>query len=231
MKMSNHLEQGTYLLTRDGTLIETELHVPSTKYESLGIQHLSSTDGDFLYKMGLIDFDELVSIVLYCFLEYINGAKIIGITDYIKFRQYAELKYAKNAAEALDEFSMIKDAVTLYEIQEDYPDFNSLDSKYFGYLSEQFCKVSRYGDLLEFRIKSDNFDWNKTIIDECLLKHIDDVRTCKINILKESNGTCKSYFMNVGIYEILEDDKKVLSSKEYVRIQSSDRISYKECDV
>lgn len=221
------LKPGTFLLDRNGNLTKTTLHVPSTKYMMLNIKHLSSTDGDYLYTHHFIDFDELVSIVLYCYIEYLETYEGTGsIIDQTKFIQYGELKYAPNAREALQEIGLA-DIKTLYDMKEDYPDFNSIDNKFYNYLCNNFVKVSVYGKSLEFRISSnDSFDWNKVIIDECLLKNYVYVKTLSISILKDFNGSCKSYFMNASIEDIIESDKIVLSSTKFNRQVKNGKIIY-----
>lgn len=222
------LGQGTHLLTRFGQLIKTDLHVPSTKFMEAGIRHLSPTDGQFLLDYGKIDFDDLVSIVLFNLIEFMPTGKVLEHSDYTRFKSFAELKWAPDASDALNEIGVVPNMSDLYDMQEDYPDFMTIDAKYYTMLCNDFCKVSRFNNSLEFRITSeDNFDWNKVIIDGCLLPHESEIKNCRINILKEINGgDCKAYFLDASLNDILEHDKAILSDEKLHRIQSGNKIEY-----
>ena len=77
----------------------------------------------------------------------------------------------------------------------------------------EFVKVSEFGKTIEFRISSnDDFDWNKVIIDDVLLKNSKVYDTFNINIVRESDKGYKAYFLNASLADILNNDNIVLSS-------------------
>lgn len=223
IKASTDLPEGSALLTRGGELIPVRFHVPSTTYMTRGIYRLSCTDGQFLYDQGIISKDDYTYIIrrdYYMFLtKYDNPGKsdddIISIVDSINFNAFAELRYAPFAKQYV---MTIKGTVgsIMYEV-DDYR-LLVLDDTMYPYLQNNFVKVSRFGNAVEFRINSNcKYDWNKTIIDKCILKYDTGGDTTKYTIIKEINDTCNVYFMNATLSEILEKDKIVLSSKLYRR--------------
>lgn len=222
---------GTWLLTNQGELIDIDLHVPSTTYESRGLYHLSCTDAQFLYGRGLISIEELKSIAIYCYIEYlrrvgISESDMIGIMDKVKFQKFAELSYAPH----VNKFIMSIEERwfdNLVDMASSYPSFGEINSKWYDYICNTYCKVSRFNNDIEFRITSRNgFDWNKVIIDDFILKNESSFKNCKFTILKEIGSKIKYYFMRVTLDQLLEEDKVVLSSKTVRRKVTGSSVVY-----
>ena len=226
------LKQGSYVVDRNGNIYDIGMHVPSTTYLSRGILHLSLTDADFLLSQGLITKDEATAIVLYCYKEFLEDEldiadpdEIISLTALTQFADYAETKWAPNARVILFKQNLR----TIREIEEQLkklPDFNQLNDKWYKYLKDNYCKVSRFGDVVEFRISSDGFDWNDVIIDKVILPYEKGSGNTRYNIVKESENGYQSYFMNATLNDILENDKAVLSSEFCDRKVVDRKVSY-----
>lgn len=237
IKSSINLDSGSYLLDRDGNLIPVTLHVPSTTYRDRGINHLSVTDAEFLWRaVNKITEDEARSIALFCFLEFLRNEEhrssgyVVSLLDISKFNNFAELRYAPQLRKyilllegSLDDLSLQLDSL---------PDFDDINDRWFKWLSNNYTKVSILGNYVEFRIGSDdNYNWNKIIIDDFILKYDkgDSFKTL-YTILRESSKGYKAYFQTATIDEILENDGAVLSSKNIRRKVINSRIVYEEID-
>ena len=96
--------------------------------------------------------------------------------------------------------------------------YDKLNKQWYNYLCNEFVKVSEFGKTIEFRISSnDDFDWNKVIIDDVLLKNSKVYDTFNINIVRESDKGYKAYFLNASLADILNNDNIVLSSTYFNR--------------
>lgn len=229
IKSSIQLNNGSYLLDRNGNLLAVKLHVPSTTYVSRGIERLSCTDGQFLYDQKLIDMDEFMSIALYnfwCFLQQDKNKKLsdsVTVSDCIEFNDYAELRYAPSVR---SKFMLISGTVQdIVSRLSKYPDFKNLNNKWYDYLKNEYVKVSVFNNSVEFRISSeDGFDWNSTIIDSVILE--DSNPAHRYTIVRESSKGYRAYFINATLSDILENDKVVLSSKLLNRKVVCGRVVY-----
>lgn len=214
---TNTLSSGSYLLTRDGDIIETVLHIPSTTYVNRGIEHLCPTDAEFLLNHGYISESDAKVILKYCLVEYLtneyrrDSTYPISMFDITSFISYADLKYAPTLKRILmTTFNNIRNNVTsLEEVR-----FIDLNDKWYTWAKNNFVKVSVFRDVIEFRISSDDgYDWNDTIIDHGILG-IGNSKNPKTRytIVRESSKGYKAYFINATLDEILENDHAVLSS-------------------
>lgn len=206
-------QYGTWLLSRRGDLIPVTLHVPSTTWTSRGLEYLAPTDGEFLYTQGKISEEELTSIVVTNFLHYLDDNKITeySITDVTSFHSYAELKYAPTARQIMMRF-IGGTTASLKNMLLDYTSFSALNQKWYSFLQNNYVKVSKFNNTLEFRISSDGYDWNENIIDDVLLNEDYDFSRCRINIVKETAAGYKPYFQNATLDDILSYDDTVMSS-------------------
>lgn len=206
-------QYGTWLLSRRGDLIPVTLHVPSTTWISRGLEYLAPTDGEFLYTQGKISEEELTSIVVTNFLHYLDDNKITeySITDVTSFNSYAELKYASTARQIMMRF-IGGTTASLKNMLLDYTSFSALNQKWYSFLQNNYVKVSKFNNTLEFRISSDGYDWNENIIDDVLLNENYDFSKCRINIVKETAAGYKPYFQNATLDDILSYDDTVMSS-------------------
>lgn len=204
---------GTWLLSRHGDLIPVTLHVPSTTWISRGLEYLAPTDGEFLYTQGKISEEELTSIVVTNFLHYLDDNKITeySITDVTSFNSYAELRYASTARQIMMRF-IGGTTASLKNMLLDYTSFSALNQKWYSFLQNNYVKVSKFNNTLEFRISSDGYDWNENIIDDVLLNENYDFSKCRINIVKETAAGYKPYFQNATLDDILSYDDTVMSS-------------------
>jgi len=216
------VEYGTWLLDRDGHMEPTLMHVPSTTYLGRGLKHLAPTDAEFLYKHGKITAEEAECIIKVCLVEFLTVEKNldqddrVGMTDMAMFNDYAELRYCSSFR---SKFMMMITTVGQITTDADDREFAELNKKWYPWLQNNFVKVSRFGDVVEFRISSeDGFDWNKVIIDYGILKSgFGDDPDIRYNILRESSEGYKSYFIDATLNDILSQDKMVLSSKQLRR--------------
>lgn len=206
-------QYGTWLLSRRGDLIPVTLHVPSTTWTSRGLEYLAPTDGEFLYTQGKISEEELTSIVVTNFLHYLDDNKITeySITDVTSFNSYAELKYAPTARQIMMRF-IGGTTTSLKNMLLDYTSFSALNQKWYSFLQNNYVKVSKFNNTLEFRISSDGYDWNENIIDDVLLNEDYDFSRCRINIVKETTAGYKPYFQNATLDDILSNDSAVMAS-------------------
>ena len=227
------LKQGSYVVDRKGKIYDIGMHVPSTTYLSRGIYHLALTDADFLLNQGLIDEDDATAIVLYCYKEFLENEcgitdpnKIIPLMKLTQFTDYAETKWARKARMIF----FNQNLRTIKEIDEkleDLPDFETLNNKWYKYLKDNFCKISVFGNAIEFRISSDNYDWNDVIIDDVILKYDSGKPyTTRYTIMKESDKGYQEYFSNATLEDILQNDKVVLSSQILDRKVINKRLKY-----
>lgn len=231
IKANTALSQGAYLLSRQGDIIPVNIHVPSTTYRDRGRNHLCPTDAEFLCEQGKISFEEALIICKVCLVEFLStelnydNNDEITIMDMSKFNSYAELRYAPTLRKYLMNYSdKIGNVYT--EGEEDI--FESLNAKWYPWLQNNFVKVSVFNNVVEFRISSnDNFDWNRVIIDDCILKYDPSTRSStKYTIVRESNKGYKAYFINATIDEILENDDVVLASKTLQRKVVAGELKY-----
>lgn len=220
IKSDTTLKQGSYVADRDGKIYDIGMHVPSTTYLGRGYLHLAPTDAEFLLNQGLISEEDALAITLYCcFAEFledemgISRDEVISLTALSKFLDYSEMKWAKNVRKIF----MSNQYRTIDEIEDaldSLTNFKDLQQKWYKYLQDNYIKISRYGNTVEFRISStDGFDWNDVVIDDIILKH-DNGRSArtKYNVMKESESGYKEYFFNATLNDILENDKIILSS-------------------
>lgn len=207
---TSKLNQGAYLLNRDGQLRSTVLHAPSTTYINRGLMFLSPTDADLLYALGKIPEYDVETILAYNFNYFLANEKhttkpsILYVTE---FTNWAELKYAPGVRDMfmkyIDSGTTPKDVDKL---------FNKLNRKWYSWLMNNFVKVSIIGDTVEFRITSeDGYDWNDIIIDDVILEY-DWTSKTRFNILKEDESGYRAYFFNATLDDILENDTVILSS-------------------
>ncbi len=219
-----NLKQGSYVVDRNGKIYDIGMHVPSTTYLGRGLIHLATTDAQFLLDQNLITEDEAKSIMLYCYEEFLEDEcgitdldQVIGLTTMSRFSDYAEMRWAPDARALFFGMSNIRTLGEIEELRSELPDFDTLNKKWYPYLQDNYCKISRFGNVVEFRISSnDGFDWNKVIIDKVILK-FDSGKpyTTRYNIARESDKGYQEYFYNATLEDILENDKVVLASKEY----------------
>lgn len=234
IKSNTTLKSGSYVADRDGNIYDIMMHVPSTTYLGRGYTHLAPTDVDFLLNQGMISRDEALAVILYCYIEFLEDEEGISDKDEViplhklsVFVDYAELKYTKNAKKLFfsNQYRSLDD---LYDALEELPDFNSVNNKWYPYLQDRFVKISRFGNVVEFRISSnDGYDWNKTIIDKIILPNEKGKNsTTKYNIMRESDKGYQEYFYNATLNDILEQDKAVLSSEYLERKIIRGRLYY-----
>lgn len=221
------IRNGSYLLDRDGVLLKVDLHVPSTTFMEQGINYLVPTDAEFLLNQGYITPKEALSIAFHGFYEYLDEADTYSMLKAFEYVQYAEMKYATKVKSLFLKYLPTDGSVD--EIEQFFTEtcpFSEITDKWYKYLCNQYVKVYRYGSFVEFRISStDGFDWNKVIIDKCILAHT-EIRGCRFEVAKQSGSNVKFYFRDATISDILESDKTVLSSTEFRRVVSEDRVSY-----
>lgn len=223
IKSTTTLKQGSYVVDRAGNIHDIGMHVPSTTYLTRGLMHLASTDAEFLLNENLIDEKSALAILLYCYEEFLKNElgiddenKIINLVAETQFVNYAELRHAPNVRKLF--FNNRYRTISEIEDARSYlPDFDSLNDKWYKYLQDNYVKISRYGNTIEFRISSnDGFDWNNVIIDKVILKYDSGKPyTTRYSIARESDKGYQEYFYNATLNDILENDKAVLSS-EYV---------------
>jgi hypothetical protein len=133
----------------------------------------------------------------------------------VNFNAYAELRYANESKGMMMSLrgqvcDLIGNGVE--------KKFQDLNKKWYSFLQNNYVKVSNFKNVVEFRIGStDGFDWNKVIIDDCILKYDNGNGNTKYNIIKEVGQTYKVYFMQSTLSDLLSDDKAVLSSRRYTR--------------
>lgn len=208
-------QYGTWLLSRHGDLIPVTLHVPSTTWVSRGLEYLAPSDGEFLYTQGKITEEELTSIVLTNFLYYLNDNDITeySITDVTAFCSYAELKYAPTARQIVMRL-IGGTAASVKNMLLELTSFSALNQKWYPFLQNNYVKVSKFNNSLEFRISSEGFDWNEAIIDDVLLNEEYDFSKCRITIVKETAAGYKPFFQNATLNDILANDTAVMASDE-----------------
>lgn len=227
------LKQGSYVVDRKGNIYDIGMHVPSTTYLTRGIEHLASTDAEFLLEQGLINEKEATAIALYCYKEYLESFgkikdenELIPLMSLTEFSNYAEMKWARKIRSLFFKLDL-RNLKVINETLEKLPDFDTLNNKWYQYLKDNYCKISRYGNVVEFRISSDDFDWNNVIIDKVILKYEKgDPDKTKYNIVKESAKGYQEYFSNATLDDILENDDAVLSSEYIDRRVISGRLYY-----
>lgn len=208
-------QYGTWLLSRRGGLIPVTLHVPSTTWISRGLEYLAPTDGEFLYTQGKITEEGLTAIVLTNFLYYLNDNDIkdYSITDVTAFNSYAELKYAPTARQIMMRF-IGGTTASVKNMLLELTSFSALNQKWYPFLQNNYVKVSKFNNSLEFRISSEGFDWNEVIIDDVLLNEEYDFSKCRITIVKETAAGYKPFFQNATLNDILANDTAVMASDE-----------------
>lgn len=219
---------GSYLVSKNGEVFPTTLHVPSTTYLDRGLHHLAPTDAGFLCDIGKINEDDVFNVITFCFVEYLTDVKHRGdvfkpsMIDLTEFSNWAELKYSSTAQKIFN--SRFKDLNgSLSETAE--RSFWKLDERWYTWLRNNFVKLSSINKIVEFRIQStDKFDWNSVIIDDVILSH--DWRPgTRFNILREDADGYRAYFFNATLDDILEDDDVILASlymmKEQHRVVAS----------
>ena len=224
IKANTSLNTGSYLLAQNGDMISVQMHVPSTTYQSRGIEHLCPTDAEFLMSQDLLSEEEALVVYYYCLYEYL-GRQEATLVDKMKFNSYAELKYAPTLSKLI--MSSASCPVSLEELDECFLD---IDDEFYQYCKDNFVKVSVMNNSVEFRISSDTgFNWNKVIIDKCILRYDTTTNsTTRYTIVRESSKGYKAYFIGATLKEILENDSVVLSSTMYSRKMIDGRIHYVE---
>lgn len=220
IQAATNLKQGSYVVDRNGKIYDIGMHVPSTTFQERGILHLSLTDADFLLNQGLISEDEATAVILYNFVEWLEDEKdfydknaVIPLTALSEFSQWAETKWARNAQKIF----FNQNLRTMKEIEAKLatlPEFNSINNQWYNYLKQNFCKISRYGNVVEFRIGSDDFNWNSVIIDKVILK-FDSGRpySTRYNIVRENDKGYKMIMKDASLEDILNNDKVVMASE------------------
>lgn len=212
------IKSGSYVLDKlTGEIIPVTLHVPDTDYVSRGLKYLSVVDANFLYEQAYIDDDEAKLIVAYCYLEYIENecaVKDTSIINTTKFINYSHanrtslvsyIRYFQNLGyEELKE--CVRNSSNMSKI-------NELNSKWYRFLFQNFCKISVFGSNIEIRIQSDSVNWTDTIIDDFLLQ-IPGIESYRITISRENTSGYKMYFENASINDILENDSVIMSSED-----------------
>lgn len=232
IRATQTLDSGSYLLTRAGKLIPVKLHVPSTTYQSRQIYRLAPTDAQFLLDRGMIDENVAKYVLLTDFLAFLEAADVItyGLSDALTYMQYAELRFAPSIRELFTTYVPLSGNSTgLEHLKSELGNYDNQIADLYQQLSEQYVKVSRFGNTVEFRISSDDgFDWNKLIIDDVILKYENSLKNCRFNILKETDGNFRAYFENASLNDILENDNIVLSSTLYRRKIIGNRLTYEK---
>ena len=223
IQANTSLNSGSYLLDREGRLFPVKIHAPSTTFMSRGIEHLCPTDAEFLYNQDLLSEEEVMVIYYYCLLEYLGKLDNISIAERVKFDAYAEMNHAPAVRQILRSYLTCP-----YSIEELTELFEDIDQEFYIYCKNEFVKVSVLNNYVEFRITSeDGFDWNKVIIDDCILKYNKGSRDeTKYSILRESSQGYRAYFYGATLDEILEDDNMILSSELLSRKQNICSIEY-----
>lgn len=224
IKANTTLETGSYLLSSSGELIPVTLHVPSTTYLSRGIEHLCPTDAEFLLSRDEISEEEALVIYYYCLQEYL-GKDSFTLADKIRFNTYCELKYAPKLAKLVANPDSCP--VNPADLA---PCFDDINEEFYTYCKNNYAKVSVMNNSVEFRITSENnFNWNKVIIDQCILKHDHSMPSnTRYTILRESSKGYKSYFVGATLKEILENDSTILSNTSISRREHNGTIEYIE---
>ena len=226
-------EYGTWLLDRSGKMEETKMHVPSTTYYGRGLLFLAPTDAQFLYDHKKINESEGDLIVRHAFAEYLldecdyDIEDTFSILDITKFNSYGEMRYAPTFRNALIGLSgTVGDICT----EDEDIMFHKLNDQWYPWLQNNFVKVSRFADVVEFRISStDGFNWNKIIIDDAILgTSFGEDPNIAYTIVKETSDGYRSYFVNATLNEILEADKVVLSDTLLQRKVLNQVLCYKE---
>ena len=222
IKSKTSLNQGSYLLTTNGELIPVKMHIPSTTYQSRGINHLCPTDAEFLLTQDYLSDEEALVVYWYCLFEYL-GKNSASIADKMKFNTYCELKYAPNLTKLV--MQNLECPIALDEL---YDCFQDINDEFYPICKNNYVKVSVMNNSVEFRITSDNgFDWNKVILDKCILANDYDTNsTTRYTILRESSKGYKEYFIGATLKEILENDSAILSSTLYRRSVVNGEIKY-----
>ncbi len=233
IRTNTNLSQGSYLLARDGDILETMVHAPSTTFLDRGIYHLVPTDAEFLLRIGKITEDDAYVVLTYCFSEYLlneqnaDPGTTASIIDVTNFNSYAEMRYAPTVRGMLmkhtNDFKAGVDDKTQAH-------FNRLNNKWYKYLKNNFVKVSVFNNVVEFRISSeDDFDWNSVIIDYGILANdISENSSTKYTIARESSKGYKIYFLNATINDILESDNVILSSTCFNRKVVASNLVYEK---
>lgn len=203
----SYVYSNSYLLDRKGHIRVISLHVPSTTYVNRGITRLCPTDAEFLLNNGKITEDEAKTIALYDFTEFLGDKSDYSPIDLSTYLNFAELKYAPSVR------SIFLKSLNDPDVSADSSKYDKLNEQWYNYLCNEFVKVSEFGKTIEFRISSnDDFDWNKVIIDDVLLKNSKVYDSFNINIVRESDKGYKAYFLNASLSDILNSDNIVLSS-------------------
>lgn len=216
IRSNTTLSQGAYLLTRDGDIIETEMHVPSTTFVGRGIEHLVPTDAQFLLNQGKISDEDAKAILDFCLVEYLRDEKhqdeeyTVSVMDVAAFNSYAEMRYASELRRYLMTYAnKFRNKLSSREHQL----FVENNRKWYPWLQNNFVKVSVFKNTVEFRISSeDMFDWNGVIIDNGILEHDFGDSSTLYTVVRESSKGYKAYFLNATLDDILEQDDIVLSS-------------------
>lgn len=208
---------GSYLLMKNGEIINTIFHVPSTTYISRGILHLCPTDAEFLLTHGKIDDKEAEVILKYCLVEYLTNELrrdsdyTLSVFDITSFTGYADLRYAPTLRRMVMRYpGRLKNILSA----SDEELFQQLNSVWYIWLKNNFVKVSVFRDNIEFRICSENgYNWNEVIIDYGILGIANSANpNTRYTIVRESSKGYKAYFLNATLDEVLENDHVVLSN-------------------
>lgn len=233
IEAKSSMKNGSYVVDRNGTIYNIGMHVPSTTYLGRGIYHLALTDADFLLSQGLINEKEATAIVLYCYIEFLKNEcgitdpnEIIPLIKLTEFSSYAETRYAPKARNIFFKQNL-RTIGEIEDLMKSLPDFETLNNKWYNYLKDNYCKISKFGDVVEFRISSDDFDWNPVIIDKVIMKYDSGKPySTRYNIMKESDRGYQSYFENATLEDILQNDKVVLSSEYFDRKVVKGQVKY-----
>lgn len=212
------IKSGAYVLDKlTGEIIPVTLHVPDTDYVSRGLKYLSVVDADFLYEQAYINDDEAKLIVAYCYLEYIENECAVKDTSIINTTKFINYSHA-NRTSMVPHIRYFQNLG--YEELKDYvrnpaheSKINELNSKWYRFLFQNFCKISVFGSNIEIRIQSDAVNWTDTIIDDFLLQ-IPGIESYRITISRENTSGYKMYFENASINDILENDNVIMSSED-----------------
>lgn len=200
---------GAYLLTKDGELLETVLHAPSTTFINRGLMFLSPTDADLLFRLHKISEYDMEIILLYSLNYFLANEKhsSSSLMYTSEFINWAELKFAPTAR------SIFMKHLSSNVVPENIDtQFSALNKKWYTWLQNNFVKLSVINKVAEFRITSDDaYDWNDVIIDDCILEY-DWAPGTRYNILKEDASGYRAYFFNATLDDILENDNLILSS-------------------
>lgn len=231
IRSNTRLSQGAYLLGRDGRMVETQMHVPSTTFVGRGILHLVPTDAQFLLDHNKISEDDARVILDYCLVEYLTDEKHhdsnyrASVMDITSFNSYAEMRYAPTLRSILLSYSnKFMNMLSL----EDQQRFADIDNEWYSWLQNNFVKVSVFRNTVEFRISSEGgFDWNSVIIDHGILANDSSTRsTTRYTIVRESSKGYKAYFLNATVDDILENDDAVLASTVFDRRIANGELIY-----